>query len=466
MAGREVPCPSPSPAQPNLFPLPGAPSCARLRPAVGSCTQLSQPHLHQHGQRAAHAQVVGRHRLARAAAANHDAAQPLAHVGQAAAGWGVERGGWAAGSKAGWPCPRGRPCSSARPAPAMPAGQPQPPWLPQHPRTAPRPPGGHRQDGHDLGGHGNVKARLPRLPLLLRTSKSERARGGARVGSEWRGRRRRRAARPGPAAAHAPGGSRTCGPCPMVMPRRKRSLVSSTRRHVMAAAGAHRQEGRFGGGGRTRGGCGAGRLGRHPRQARQLRAATPTTALPSHSTTHRLRLPTAPTRCPLPAAPTHCAHPPGSMSRRTKRERSSGVSSFGSALEMPSLARRRSMTGAKRRPPFWSGGHSRLKSASVAGWGGRGVRQEGGCAGARNACHARLAAALASHRPSRPAACRAAASRRTVALRGLVEAARVDGGCQQVVGGGDGVDVARHVQVELVRVGGVRWVEAVGGGGG
>ena len=37
-----------------------------------------------------------------------------------------------------------------------------------------------------------------------------------------------------------------------------------------------------------------------------------------------------------------------------------------------------------------------------------------------------------------------------VGLRSLVEHARLDGGGQEVVGGGDGVDVARQVQVELL----------------
>lgn len=67
----------------------------------------------------------------------------------------------------------------------------------------------------------------------------------------------------------------------------------------------------------------------------------------------------------------HPAPSPGSMSRRTNLDRSSGVSWLGSVAVMPSLARRRSMTGAKRRPPFWSGGHSRLNRASSdSAWGG------------------------------------------------------------------------------------------------
>mmetsp|Transcript_15187 Transcript_15187/g.37831 ORF Transcript_15187/g.37831 Transcript_15187/m.37831 type:complete len:484 (-) Transcript_15187:508-1959(-) len=83
--------------------------------------------------------------------------------------------------------------------------------------------------------------------------------------------------------------SRSSAPCPVVMPRRKRSLVSTTRRQVMDA---------------------------------------------------------------------------GSMSRRAKRRTSSGVSSAGSVLVMPSLARRRSMTGANVRRPCLSAGHRRLNSAS------------------------------------------------------------------------------------------------------
>ena len=41
---------------------------------------------------------------------------------------------------------------------------------------------------------------------------------------------------------------------------------------------------------------------------------------------------------------------------------------------------------------------------------------------------------------------------RLVRLRGLVEHARIDGGSQQVVGGADGMDIAREVEVELFLV--------------
>mmetsp|Transcript_5714 Transcript_5714/g.16333 ORF Transcript_5714/g.16333 Transcript_5714/m.16333 type:complete len:234 (-) Transcript_5714:819-1520(-) len=79
------------------------------------------------------------------------------------------------------------------------------------------------------------------------------------------------------------------GDCPTVMTRRKRSFVSSTRRHVMAS---------------------------------------------------------------------------GSMSSRTNLLRSSGVSSSGSVLLMPSFFSRFNMTGAKLRAPSLSAGHRRRNSAS------------------------------------------------------------------------------------------------------
>ena len=36
-----------------------------------------------------------------------------------------------------------------------------------------------------------------------------------------------------------------------------------------------------------------------------------------------------------------------------------------------------------------------------------------------------------------------------VGLGGLVEHARIDGSSEQIVGGGDGVDVSRQMQIEL-----------------
>mmetsp|Transcript_44342 Transcript_44342/g.73591 ORF Transcript_44342/g.73591 Transcript_44342/m.73591 type:complete len:668 (-) Transcript_44342:90-2093(-) len=65
--------------------------------------------LHEHGQGAAHTEVLGRHRRPRPAHGHHDAPQPVAHVPQA---------------------------------------------------------GGEGQDGHDLGGHGDVEARLAAAALL------------------------------------------------------------------------------------------------------------------------------------------------------------------------------------------------------------------------------------------------------------------------------------------------------------
>ena len=54
----------------------------------------------------------------------------------------------------------------------------------------------------------------------------------------------------------------------------------------------------------------------------------------------------------------------GSISRRENRERSSGVSSLGSVLLMPSFFRRRSMDGEKLRLPCLSIGQSALNSFS------------------------------------------------------------------------------------------------------
>eukprot|EP00955_Chlamydomonas_euryale_P061859 358200-Chlamydomonas_euryale.AAC.1 len=46
--------------------------------------------------------------------------------------------------------------------------------------------------------------------------------------------------------------------------------------------------------------------------------------------------------------------------------------------------------------------------------------------------------------------CAHAPKQRLVRLRALVEHSRVDRSCEQVVGGGDGMDVAGQVQVELL----------------
>mmetsp|Transcript_6815 Transcript_6815/g.21881 ORF Transcript_6815/g.21881 Transcript_6815/m.21881 type:complete len:263 (+) Transcript_6815:328-1116(+) len=60
----------------------------------------------------------------------------------------------------------------------------------------------------------------------------------------------------------------------------------------------------------------------------------------------------------------------GSMSSRAKRSISSSVSSFGSVLSMPSLARRLSMGGAKLRFPSFSGQRRRKRAAvdCVCSW--------------------------------------------------------------------------------------------------
>ena len=83
----------------------------------------------------------------------------------------------------------------------------------------------------------------------------------------------------------------------------------------------------------------------------------PFSAFPSPTVTPR--------RCLSHVSTTRChVTLSGSMSRRAKRSRSSGVSSSGSASGLiPSLASRRRITGAKERAPFFLG-HSRLNSAS------------------------------------------------------------------------------------------------------
>ena len=91
----------------------------------------------------------------------------------------------------------------------------------------------------------------------------------------------------------------------------------------------------------------------------------------------------------------------GSMSRRNSRRFSSGVSSAGSVLAIPSFFRRRRSGGAKRRRPFLSAGQKALNELLVV-------------------------------------------------LGGFVEDPRVDGGGQEVVGGRDGVDVAGQVEVEVL----------------
>ena len=89
------------------------------------------------------------------------------------------------------------------------------------------------------------------------------------------------------------------------------------------------------------------------------------------------------------------------MSRRAKRLRSSGVNSLGSVFVMPSLRRRRSMTGENLRLPSLAGGHRRSNICVVVG-----------------------------------------------AL--FVKHARIDGGRQQIVRRDDGVDVAGQMEIELL----------------
>ena len=163
----------------------------------------------------------------------------------------------------------------------------------------------------------------------------------------------------------------SAGPCPMVMARRKRSLVSSTRRHVMVAV----EQGRESGGAGQDEQRATAQLGRADRQnSGYSRWVAVHPCYPCRPQTSRPCLPgRAAKQRPAPPhpAPPRPAPSPGSMSRRTNLDRSSGVSWLGSVAVMPSLARRRSMTGAKRRPPFWSGGHSRLNRASSdSAWGG------------------------------------------------------------------------------------------------
>ncbi len=91
----------------------------------------------------------------------------------------------------------------------------------------------------------------------------------------------------------------------------------------------------------------------------------------------------------------------GSISRRAKRLRSSGVSSLGSVFEMPSLRSRRSITGENLRLPSFAGGHRRSNIWSSS------------------------------------ALC-------------FVKHARIDGGGQQIIRRDDGVNVAGEMEIELL----------------
>lgn len=192
------------------------PSCRQRlrRPRHSAAQRAPQAHLHEHGQGAAHAEVVGGDGHPAARGAHNDAAKPLPHVAQA---------------------------------------------------------GGHSQDGHDLCGRRGPRAaavnsqqrvQLNRLGKWGGLRSADALQVGARewqpsvaaaaqLGRKWPspGRLRaftaaRRAARGcGPSPEATAMSKPVCrvmpfsaGPCPMVMPRRKRSLVSSTRRQVMESA--------------------------------------------------------------------------------------------------------------------------------------------------------------------------------------------------------------------------------------